>query len=194
MYAGILMAHSKSEVPKMKQEYATMVAKIKPDDKEFDQLNSHADSYVASFTRQITGSSNSSGMNILVTIVSVFLLLFMLLPTLNLININISRIMERSSEIGVRKAFGASSLTLVWQFIVENIILTIFGCLIGLALSFIVLQIINTSGLIPNIHLTINFTVLLFSLAACIFFGLLSGVYPAWRMSRLQVVTALKAQ
>ena len=194
MYAGILMAHSKSEVPKMKQEYATMVAKIKPDDKEFDQFNSHADSYVASFTRQITGSSNSSGMNILVTIVSVFLLLFMLLPTLNLININISRIMERSSEIGVRKAFGASSLTLVWQFIVENIILTIFGCLIGLALSFIVLQIINTSGLIPNIHLTINFTVLLFSLAACIFFGLLSGVYPAWRMSRLQVVTALKAQ
>jgi putative ABC transport system permease protein len=35
---------------------------------------------------------------------------------------------------------------------------------------------------------------LFFSLLACLVFGLLSGVYPAWRMSRLQVVTALKAQ
>ena len=39
--------------------------------------------------------------------------------------------MERSSEIGVRKAFGASSRTLVWQFIVENIILTLIGAVIG---------------------------------------------------------------
>ena len=46
------------------------------------------------------------------------MVLFMLL-TINLININVSRIMERAGEIGVRKAFGASSWTLVGQFIVE---------------------------------------------------------------------------
>ena len=102
--------------------------------------------------------------------------------------------MERSSEIGVRKAFGASGMTLVGQFIVENIILTFLGAFIAILLSFIVLQIINSSDLISNIHLTINLTVLGFSLLACLVFGLLSGVYPAWRMSRLQVVTALKAQ
>ena len=44
----------------------------------------------------------------------------MLLPTVNLVNINLSRILERASEIGVRKAFGASSRTLVGQFVVEN--------------------------------------------------------------------------
>jgi putative ABC transport system permease protein len=120
--------------------------------------------------------------------------LFLLLPTLNLININISRIMERSSEIGVRKAFGASSKTLVGQFIIENIILTSFGCLIGIVLSIIILQVINNSNLIANIHLTIDFTVLFFSIIACLVFGLLSGVYPAWRMSQLQIATALKAQ
>jgi putative ABC transport system permease protein len=113
---------------------------------------------------------------------------------LNLVNINISRILERSSEIGVRKAFGASSKTLVGQFIVENIILTFLGAAIGLLLSFIILQVINGSDLISNLHLTINFTVLFYSLVACLIFGLLSGVYPAWRMSRLHVVTALKAQ
>ena len=102
--------------------------------------------------------------------------------------------MERSSEIGVRKAFGASGMTLVGQFIVENIILTFLGTIIAILLSFIILQVINNSELISNIHLTINLTVLFYSLIACLVFGLLSGVYPAWRMSRLQVVTALKAQ
>ena len=48
-------------------------------------------------------------------------LLFLLLPTVNLVNLNVSRIMERASEIGVRKAFGASSGTLVGQFVVENV-------------------------------------------------------------------------
>ena len=47
--------------------------------------------------------------------------LFLLLPTVNLVNLNVSRIMERASEIGVRKSFGASSWTLVGQFVVENV-------------------------------------------------------------------------
>jgi len=128
------------------------------------------------------------------TIISVFVFLFMLLPTLNLVNINITRILERSSEIGVRKAFGASSRTLVYQFIVENIILTLLGGTIGLILSVIVIKIINSANLIANLELTINFTVLFIGLLICLFFGLLSGVYPAWRMSKLNVVTALRAQ
>jgi putative ABC transport system permease protein len=118
----------------------------------------------------------------------------MSLPTLNLININITRIMERSSEIGVRKAFGASSRTLVYQFIVENIILTLLGGIIGLILSFITIEIINSQNLIANLELSINFMVLFIGLLVCLVFGLLSGVYPAWRMSKLNVVTALKAQ
>ena len=194
MYSAIILARSKADLPKIKQEYADVVAKIKPDNKDFDQFSSHADNYVASFTRQMTGKSDNSGVNLIIMALSVFVLLFMLLPTLNLININTSRIMERSSEIGVRKAFGASSKTLVWQFIVENIILTFFGTLIGILLSFVILQVINHSDLIANIRLTMNLTVLTYSLLACLLFGLLSGVYPAWRMSRLQVVTALKAQ
>ena len=52
-------------------------------------------------------------------------LLFMLLPALHLINLNVSRIMERASEIGVRKTFGASSRSLVGQFVVENVLLTL---------------------------------------------------------------------
>jgi putative ABC transport system permease protein len=47
--------------------------------------------------------------------------------------------------------------------------------------------------LIENMHLTMNLTVMFYSVIACLVFGFISGVYPAWRMSRLQVVNALKA-
>src|SRR5262249_44136613 len=113
-------------------------------------------------------------------------------PTINLININISRILERSSEIGVRKSFGASSWTLVGQFIVENLVLTAIGGIFGFILTEVVLAMLNNSGLIPFAHFTLNFRIFGYGVILIIFFGLLSGVYPAWRMSRMQPVLALK--
>jgi putative ABC transport system permease protein len=190
-YTAILLANSPSDIPKIQAEYASVISKVPPENKDFNVLASTADSYLRSF---LAINNKGNGVEILITVILGFALFIMLLPTLNLININISRIMERSSEIGVRKAFGASSKTLVWQFIIENLILTVFGAAIGLLVSFIIIQVINNSDLIANIHLTINFTVLFYALVACLVFGLLSGVYPAWRMSKMQVVTALKAQ
>jgi putative ABC transport system permease protein len=192
-YSGILLAKSTDDVPKMQKEYDQMVKRIPYKSKEFDHLYSHADTYFISLVRTLFGNGDDSGITTVVIGLSIFALLFMLLPTINLVNINITRIMERSSEIGVRKAFGASSKTLVYQFIVENIILTLLGGIIGIILSVIVMQVINHANLIANLSLSLNYTVLFFSLIACLVFGLLSGVYPAWRMSRLNVVNALKA-
>jgi putative ABC transport system permease protein len=192
-YSGILLAKSTDDVPKMQKEYDQMVKRIPYKSKEFDHLYSHADTYFISLVRTLFGNGDDSGITTVVIGLGIFALLFMLLPTINLVNINITRIMERSSEIGVRKAFGASSKTLVYQFIVENIILTLLGGIIGIILSVIVMQVINHANLIANLSLSLNYTVLFFSLIACLVFGLLSGVYPAWRMSRLNVVNALKA-
>ena len=76
--------------------------------------------------------------------------LFMSLPAINLVNINLSRILERAPEIGVRKAFGATSRTLVGQFVVENVVpLTLVGGLLGWALSAVVLRGIVASAVIP---------------------------------------------
>lgn len=193
-YYAILLAHSEADLPKIKAEFASVVSKISLTNKEYDVFRCYADTYLDSIIRQIFGSGSESGKSVALLVVGVFLSIFMLLPTLNLVNINISRIMERSSEIGVRKAFGASSRTLVGQFIVENIILTFIGSVIGIVLSVIILAIINNSQLIPDVSLSVNLHVLFVSLLICLFFGLLSGVYPAWRMSKLHVVAALKAQ
>jgi len=119
-------------------------------------------------------------------------LLFMALPAINLVNLNISRIMERASEIGVRKAFGASSRTLVVQFVVENLVLTMVGAAIGFVLSGLALRAINESGLIPYAALSLNLRIFAWGLVMAVVFGLLSGVYPAWRMARLHPVNALR--
>ena len=191
-YTGILLAASKEDVPKMQEEYEQVIRRIPMESKDFDRIYSHADTFITGYVR--TGREEKSGVTYALIAISIFVILVMLLPTLNLVNINVTRIMERSSEIGVRKAFGASSKTLVYQFIVENLILTVLGGLIGIILSVIILKIINSANLIANLELSLNLTVLFIALLICLVFGLLSGVYPAWRMSRLHVVTALKAQ
>lgn len=192
-FNAILLAHSKSDLEKIRQEFGQLVSRIPLPGREYDRMYIFADSYFVNYMRNIFGQGESAGLGTFYLIVSIFLFLFLLLPTINLVNINISRIMERSSEIGVRKAFGASSRTLVLQFIVENIILTFLGGAVGMALSALLLGIFNQSGLIPNVHLGINLTVLFCTILACLVFGFISGVYPAWRMSRMQVVNALKA-
>ena len=133
-----------------------------------------------------------SGANKLINIFLGLAFAFMLLPSINLINLNISRIMERSAEIGVRKAFGASSWQLVAQFVVENIVVTALGGLLGFIFSFLVLAQIEAKNLIPGIrfHLTLN--VFYYAFGMIFFFGILSGVLPAYKMSKLHPVTALK--
>jgi putative ABC transport system permease protein len=191
-YLGILLAANKADVPKMQKEFDEIAKRLPVDSKDYDKVIVKAESYMAAYLSN-GNEKGLSGLTLATTIIGVFAFLFMLLPTLNLININITRIMERSSEIGVRKAFGASSVTLVYQFIVENLILTVIGAAIAVVLSLIIIHFINSANLVANLNLSLNISVLFYGLITCVLFGLLSGVYPAWRMSKLNVVTALKA-
>lgn len=192
-YHAILVAKSSSDFKAIEREYQNVVNKIQINEGNWDKLSSHADTYIESFTRSALGNNNNSGATLVYVIICLLLFLFLLLPTVNLVNINISRIFERSSEIGVRKAFGASSGTLVLQFIFENIILTIIGGCIGLIITIGVLLYINSSGIIPDIDLKINLTVLKYGFILCLIFGLLSGVYPAFKMSKLLIIKTLKS-
>jgi putative ABC transport system permease protein len=190
-YTAIILAANPADVPKMKKEFAQIIAKVPMPSTEFNKIYADADTFLEAYVA--TGNHDSSGKLIAFATIGIFALFVMLLPTLNLVNINITRIMERSSEIGVRKAFGASSRTLVYQFLVENLILTFLGGVIGIVISLIAMYFINDARLIANLDLSLNVTVLCYAMLICLLFGLLSGVYPAWRMSKLNVVKALKS-
>ncbi len=194
-YIGVILAHHKRDFPKIKEEFQEMVDKIEiPADNNLTVLTAWVFSQKEIISHLATRETNENSVIIFFSLLIGGMLLFMLLPTLNLVNINVSRIMERASEIGVRKAFGATSGTLAIQFIVENIILTLIGGLIGLGLAFGILIFIQNADLISYTNFSINYKVFFIAILLCVVFGFLSGVLPAIRMSRMQVVNAIKGE
>lgn len=193
-FIALVLARSPQDFQAIKDEFQVRLAQVEfPDPKEWNLMTGNVETFFESVSREVIPSKNRQARpKLLIALLVIAALLFMLLPTINLININISRIMERASEIGVRKAFGASSWTLVGQFVVENILLTLVGGAIGFVISVFVLHLISQSNLFPYATFTMNYRIFLGGLALAIVFGLLSGVYPAWKMSRLHPVDALK--
>jgi putative ABC transport system permease protein len=197
-FMGLIVARSRADFPEIKAEVLARLDQAKPlipDPKVYKELAGGADTPFEGAARMLLSSRMEEGKaSRLLMILIGLAVAFMLLPTVNLVNINLSRIMDRSSEIGVRKAFGASSWTLVGQFVVENVVLTLVGAAVGLVFAALALSAINASGMIPYAHLALNVRVFLYGLSIALFFGLFSGVYPAWRMSRLHPVKALRGR
>ncbi len=193
LYMASLVAKSPAHRKEVQAEFNAMMQQIEnPAPDQIEKIIIKADPYLANFTRMVLGNEEDTGLAQAYTVLGLLLFLFMLLPTINLMNINISRIMERASEIGVRKAFGATSSSLIGQFVFENVLLTLICGLLSIGLAFLALEGINESGLILHSRLVLNMEVFLAGLLLTLFFGLISGVYPAWRMSRLHAAEALK--
>jgi putative ABC transport system permease protein len=191
-YMALVLAARKADWGAIQAELKAKTAEIIRQNPDITKLDCIMGSPLDEMAHLFFEDNPARGKVLLISIGILMALLFMLLPTVNLVNLNLSRIIERFSEIGVRKAFGASSMTLVGQFIIENVILTLIGGAIGLILAAIVLEIVSHSGLIPYGHFTLNFMVFFYSIIICLFFGLFSGVYPAFKMSRLHPVEALR--
>ncbi|MFD2572079.1 ABC transporter permease [Spirosoma soli] len=195
-YVAVVLAKEKKDIPTIQEEFQDRVGRIPlptvQDGFKFSVLEVKCEPYVQNFLSQLL--DGGPGLRAIFFGVITFVLFMLLgLPAINLVNVNVSRIMERASEIGVRKAFGAPIRTLLWQFIVENIFITFIGGAIALVLTFVIIKFINSSGWIAYADLTINVNVFLVSLLVCLVFGLLSGVAPALRMSKLNIAEALKS-
>jgi putative ABC transport system permease protein len=190
-YMGLLLARSADDFPAIKREFQSRLAGVAITDPEYTHMEGSPETYAESIAREILDTSSGTA---LLELIVALMFLFMLLPAINLVNINVSRILERSSEIGVRKTFGASPWTLVGQFIVENLVLTIVGGFVGFVFAAVILQIVNASDIFQYAHLGLNLRIFGYGFVLILVFGLLSGVYPAWAMSRIQPVSALKGE
>jgi putative ABC transport system permease protein len=193
-FSGILLAEDRSRFAGIKNEFRRRLAEAELSDfPRFETLDGSANTLLEELAQMQFGGYEPGNTPTAMLFLSAAILglLFMTLPALNLINLNLSRILERASEIGVRKSFGASSLTLIGQFLVENVLLTLIGGLIGLAAAAATMEVINGSGLLPYASIHVNFRVFGYGLILSLVFGVLAGVYPAWRMSRMHPVQAL---
>lgn len=192
-FNGIVLARSRADFPKLRAELEERLTHFVFDDPQFNRVVAGLDTPFDFVARNVIGNQSARDQPMILRAVLItFALVFMILPTMNLVSINLSRIMERASEIGVRKAFGASSRTLIGQFVVENLVLTIIGGAIGFVLSTLILAAISRAEVIPYATFDVNLRIFLYGMILAAMFGVVSGVYPAWRMSRMNPVNALR--
>jgi putative ABC transport system permease protein len=110
--------------------------------------------------------------------------------SIGLMNIMLVSVTERTREIGIRKALGATPLLIRQQFLIEAIVICIiggiFGMLLGLGIGNIIANFIGPGGfLVPWIWMFISFVI-------CIIVGLIAGYIPAYKASRLDPIESLR--
>ncbi len=116
-------------------------------------------------------------------------LMTLLGAAIGLMNIMLVSVTERTREIGVRKALGATRFNILFQFLMEAVVITLLGGLVGIILGiimgFIVAALIKGQFIVPVEWMALGIVV-------CIIVGVISGLYPALKASRLDPIESLR--
>ncbi len=106
-----------------------------------------------------------------------------------LMNIMLVSVVERTKEVGLQKAIGATSANIRNQFLTESILISLIGGLIGILMgimiSLVLSSILHTSFYLPWLWVGIG-------IAVCLVVGVIAGIYPALKASRLRPIEALR--
>ncbi len=113
----------------------------------------------------------------------------LLVGGIGIMNIMLVSVTERTREIGLRKAVGAKTFDILGQFIVEAILLTLSGGIIGIGLGFLIGKLAA-----PGLGFTpiVSSSSIVLAVGVSSFIGLLFGVYPAAKAARLNPIDALR--
>ena len=114
----------------------------------------------------------------------------LLVGGIGIMNIMLVSVTERTREIGIRKAIGALKGDIIVQFLIESVILSLLGGLIGMLISWGVLSTLNR--LYPDYHFAITPTVGAVSLGFSFLVGVIFGIYPANKAANLKPINALR--
>lgn len=134
---------------------------------------------------------------------AIALIIILLVPSLNLCGLSNSRMQQRMSELGVRKAFGATQGNLVLQVMNENLVLSVIGGIVGLLFSYLAVYFMRgwlftnsrNVGASGDFSLDMNTlfspSVFLLAFFFCVVMNVLSAGIPAWRAARKKIVESL---
>jgi len=161
-------------------------------DKIADRINSQVTGVKATRPSDLVNAFKQGGF-IFTAITTVAALLALVIGGLSVVNTMFMAVAERVREIGLKKAVGATTANVMWEFLAEAIVIGVIGGLIGYSLGALITIVANAltpPGQATLFLLDVKITVIAIGFATAL--GAVAGVLPAWRAARLDPVTALR--
>ena len=203
MMSCTILARSRADFPAIREECDRRLAafnqvigedgwKIFTRNRPYDQ-EKNAIAYAANWEPDLKAERRSRW---------IIFLILLIVPAINLSSMTQSRLRQRVSEIGVRRAFGSTRGELMGQILGENLIVTLLAGMVGLLLSLafayvgdsILFSQEYSATLNPptvDASILIHLSTFLWALLFCFVLNLLSAGIPAWRASRMNIVEAI---
>ena len=133
----------------------------------------------------------SSITNVLTILLGGIAAISLVVGGIGIMNIMLVTVTERTREIGIRKAIGASRATILRQFLIEAVVLCMMGCGLGIFSSWAVLQIISVITASTKLVFKLQGTVVGLSVLFCFIIGVIFGLYPANKAAKMKPIDAL---
>jgi putative ABC transport system permease protein len=108
-----------------------------------------------------------------------------------IMNIMLVAVTERTREIGIRKSLGARRKDILLQFLIESVVLSACGGLIGLSVAYAISRLLEAFTPVPA---SMPFWAIFMALGVSSSVGAIFGIYPAWKAARLDPIVALRAE
>jgi putative ABC transport system permease protein len=110
---------------------------------------------------------------------------------IGIMNIMMVTVTERTREIGIRKAIGASRGVILTQFLMEAVVLCMMGCGLGIFLSWAILQVVSTVVASTGVTFVLDGGIVLLAVVFCFIIGVVFGLYPANKAAKMKPIDAL---
>ncbi len=117
----------------------------------------------------------------------------MIIACLNFINLSTARSIRRMKEVGVRKVTGARRTQIVWQFIFESVLITLFSLLLAIVICEFSIPALNNFAE-KNLYIPLTLPVVTGVIGFCILLGIIAGSYPAFHLSAFRPAAALSGK
>lgn len=178
--------------PAAQAELASIESRIIAEDPSLAAMKLQPDlqDLQAEFT-WLAGRNLRRGLLILFAVVG----LVLLIACVNVANLLLGRATERQKELGVRAAIGAGRSRLIRQLLTESMVLSLAGASLGALAAILCVRLIDAieaAQLPPGNPVSVNWEVLLFTTVLAILTGILFGLVPAWKASRIDLCEVLK--